>query len=65
MTYKHLEKLNISESGKLALKPGAKLHAAETDSIGKDELWSADGLYRHLCILKDLIPRMVSMFDAQ
>jgi len=57
MADEHLENLNISESDVLKLKPNCTLYAAETDSIGEDDHWSANGLYRHLCMLEGLVPQ--------
>ena len=65
MSHEHLHKLKISYSGGLSLKVVSRSRAAETDSVGMDEAWSADRLYRHLCFLEGLVPRMVSMLDIE
>jgi len=65
MADEHLENLNISESDVLKLKPNCTLYAAETDSIGEDDHWSANGLYRHLCMLEGLVPQTVSVLNVQ
>ena len=45
----------------LKLKPNYIQRAVETDSVGEDDHWSANGLYRHLCMLEGLVPRTVSV----
>ncbi|KAF9448650.1 hypothetical protein P691DRAFT_800429 [Macrolepiota fuliginosa MF-IS2] len=54
MTMDHLTKLNFSCSGSLQVKPDAVDGAVEKDTLGKDDLWSADGLYE---TLDGLVPR--------
>jgi hypothetical protein len=49
----------------LKLKPNYIQRAAETDSVGEDDHWSANGLYRHLCMLEGLVPRRVSVLDVE
>ncbi|KAF9440513.1 hypothetical protein P691DRAFT_767662 [Macrolepiota fuliginosa MF-IS2] len=53
----HLEKLDISWSGSLELNLDVVDRAVETDSHGKDRLWSADMLYEHLQFLDNLVQR--------
>ncbi|KAG5650126.1 hypothetical protein H0H81_000599 [Sphagnurus paluster] len=57
MWAEHLETLNIYWSGELKLKPESRSRALATDSVVEEELWSADGLYRHLCLLEGIVPR--------
>ena len=43
------------------MKADSQYRAAKTDVIGEDQDWSADKLYRHLCLLENIVPRKVSM----
>lgn len=60
ITHEHLEKFNVVESGVLKLKEGHEDRATATDSIQRDEGWSADQLHQHLSMLETLIPRTMS-----
>ncbi|KAF8880207.1 hypothetical protein CPB84DRAFT_1828266 [Gymnopilus junonius] len=53
----HLEKWDISRTQILQLKLDAISRAVLAVSIGSDELWSADTLYRHLHMLEGLVPQ--------
>lgn len=57
MSDEHLDKLKIFYSGELRLKTDSHSRSAKTDSVGEAEDWSADRLYRHLCLLEGLVPR--------
>ncbi|EIN03534.1 hypothetical protein PUNSTDRAFT_139419 [Punctularia strigosozonata HHB-11173 SS5] len=57
MTQDHLDKLGISASGLLELKPNAIPRAVQTDALGADSIWSSDMLCRHLQFLEGLVPR--------
>ncbi|KAF8809038.1 hypothetical protein BYT27DRAFT_7188131 [Phlegmacium glaucopus] len=52
-----LTKLNIIYGGRLIPKAELDVRAAKSAELGKNEHWSSDGLYRHLCLLKKLVPR--------
>ena len=56
--------MNIFSSGILTLNSDCGLRAAKTDAIGKDEHWSGDALYSHLCLLERLGPRAMSMLNV-
>ncbi|KAI0074178.1 hypothetical protein K474DRAFT_1710050 [Panus rudis PR-1116 ss-1] len=57
MTQDHLDKMGISASGLLELKPDAISRGVEKDVLGADSLWSSDMLCRHLRFLDGLVPR--------
>ncbi|KAL0948352.1 hypothetical protein HGRIS_010937 [Hohenbuehelia grisea] len=57
MTQDHLDKMDISASGLLELKPDAISRGVKKDVLGADSLWSSDMLCRHLQFLEGLVPR--------
>ncbi|KAL0948351.1 hypothetical protein HGRIS_010937 [Hohenbuehelia grisea] len=59
MTQDHLDKMDISASGLLELKPDAISRGVKKDVLGADSLWSSDMLCRHLQFLEGLVPRNV------
>ena len=64
MQQAHLEKLNISLGGLLRMKMGYERRADEIEIVGTTEHWSSEGLYRHLCVLRELIPSPVSVYES-
>jgi hypothetical protein len=64
MTYETLKSLNLKDSGALKLKTDSTSRVTATVDVGKGEQWSSEGLYRHLCILQDLVPKTVSTCDG-
>ncbi|KAF8797428.1 hypothetical protein BYT27DRAFT_7219210 [Phlegmacium glaucopus] len=59
MSDEDLFKLNITYGGSLKLKKDYDVRVAATENLGKTEHWSSDGLYRHLCVLQKLVPRVL------
>ena len=53
-----LSQFNIKFAGSLRLKIDYDVRVAATKQLGNNEHWSSDGLYRHLCMLKNLIQRV-------
>ena len=53
------EKLKITFTGFIVLKPNSKNRIAETASLGQNELWCSANLYRQLHLLENLFPRKV------
>jgi len=51
-----LAKLNIIHQSYLQLKSGSEERAEERKLIGKDEFWSSTHMYRHLVVIKRLVP---------
>jgi hypothetical protein len=64
MQQAQLEKLNISLGGLLQLKVGYEQRADEIEIVGTTEHWSSEGLYRHLRVLRELIPSPVSGYGG-
>jgi hypothetical protein len=52
-------KLKITFTGFIDLKPNSEERIAATTSLGQNELWSLENLYRQLHLLESLIPRTV------
>jgi len=63
MNDEDLFKLNINYGGSLKLKKDYDVRVAATENLGKSEHWSSNGLYRHLCVLQKLVPRVVSAYE--
>ena len=59
MTTEHLTKLKIISTGFIDLKLNSEKRIAASASLGKNELWSSENLYRQLLMLETLIPRTV------
>ena len=55
MTEDDLSRFNIKFAGSLRLETDYDVREATTKQLGNNEHWSSDGLYRHLCVLKNLI----------
>lgn len=62
MTEDDLFQFNIKFTGLLKLKADYNVRVAATKQLGKNEHWSSEGLYRHLCVLKKLIPRVGKLY---
>lgn len=60
MSDEDLRKSNITGNGVLKMKEDYEERVAATVKLGKNEHWSSDGLYRHLCVLQKLVPKAVS-----
>jgi hypothetical protein len=58
--FEHLDLLNLEDGGSIQLKKDYETRAAATDLLGTAEHWSSEGLYRHLTVLQDLVPKAVS-----
>ncbi|KAM6502982.1 hypothetical protein JOM56_002959 [Amanita muscaria] len=58
LTDEYMTHLNIWQRGSLTLKTDCQSLVTMTDDIGKTEHWSSEGLYRHLCLLQGLVPKV-------
>ena len=56
-----LGKLDIVFCGYLRLKGDNSQRVEETKNLGGDQLWSSDNLWRHLNVLKRLVPKSVCL----
>src|SRR6266852_2837397 len=64
MTYETLKSLNVKDNGVLKLKTDSASCVTATVDVGKGEQWSSEGLYCHLCMLQDLVPKTVRTCDG-
>ena len=64
MTEEALSKLNIELGGSLKLKTDYKARVVATEKLGMTEHWSSEGLYRHLRVLQNLVPRAVGVCEC-
>ncbi|KAI9441536.1 hypothetical protein H4582DRAFT_1849158 [Lactarius indigo] len=58
MSRGNLIDLAITPTCLMDLRPNSKGRIAETTSLGADQLWSSDTLYRHLHLLESIVPRV-------
>lgn len=63
--YKDLQRLNIEFGSPLEFKMNYDTRIDAIDALGAVELWSSDGLYRHLKRLQGLVPRTVGVHTKE
>lgn len=65
LSFEDLKRLNIEFGGPLELKMNYDTRIDAIDALGAAELWSSDGLYRHLKRLQGLVPRTVGVHTKE
>ena len=65
MTEDDMFQYNVKFTGLLKLNKDCSIRVVATEKLGKPEHWSSDGLYRHLCVLNTIIPRVGELYTKR